>query len=59
MALVEDEDEALVVERFEQVGVFFPAELFAVLIAFALFVQRKAELLDRGDDDLVGVIIGE
>ena len=30
-----------------------------LLVALAVFVQREAELLDGGDDDLVGVVVGE
>ena len=33
--------------------------LFRLLVALAVFVQREAELLDGGDDDLVGVVVGE
>jgi hypothetical protein len=29
------------------------------LVVFAGFVQGEAELLDGGDDDLVGVVVGE
>jgi hypothetical protein len=35
------------------------AVLAALLVALAVFVQREAELLDGGDDDLVGVVVGE
>jgi len=30
-----------------------------VLVVFAVFVEGEAELLDGGDDDLVGVIVGD
>jgi hypothetical protein len=49
VALVEDEDHALLAQRFQT---FLVVALFAV-------VEREAELLDGGDDDLVGVVIGE
>ena len=54
VALVEDEDDALVAQRFEPVlvGCAFSG-------CACCFVQRQAELLDGGDDDLVGVVVGE
>ena len=33
--------------------------LLVFLVALAVFVQGQAELLDGGDDDLVGVVVGE
>jgi hypothetical protein len=59
MALIEDEDDALVLEGFELLlegGLSFLAPL---LVALAVFIQREAELLDGGDDDLVRVVFGE
>ena len=44
---------------FEQLLVGRLAVLLPLLVALAVFVQREAELLDGGDDDLVGVVVGE
>jgi len=57
VALVEDEDHALVAKRSELVAVFHSASLRAVLVAFAVFIEGEAELLDGGDNDLVGVVV--
>ena len=35
------------------------AVLFLLLVALAVFIQREAQLLNGGDDDLVGVIVRE
>ena len=59
VAFVEDEDHALVAQRFELVRVGRQALLLAALVALAVFVQRQAELLDGADDDLVGGVVGE
>ncbi len=59
VALVEDEDHALVAERFEEVLVGRQALLFPALVSLAVFVEREAELLDGGDDDLVGGVVGK
>ena len=59
VALVEDEDHALVAERFEQVLVGGQALLFPALVALAVLVERQAELLDGADDDLVGGVVGK
>ena len=59
VAFVEDEDDALVAQRFELLLVGGLAVLFPLLVALAVFIQREAELLDGGDDDLVGVVVGE
>jgi hypothetical protein len=59
VALVEDEDEALVAERFEALGEGLAALVGALAIALAVFVEGEAELLDGGDDDLVGHVVGE
>ena len=59
VAFVEDEDDALVPQRFELLLVGRLAVLLLLLVALAVFVQREAELLDGGDDDLVGVVVGE
>ena len=57
VALVEDEDHALVAEGGELVAVLGSASLRAVLVALAVFIQGETELLDGGDDDLVGVVV--
>ena len=54
VALVEDEDDALVAQRFQLVGVAGQPAFLAVPVALAVFVQRQPELLDGADDDLVG-----
>ena len=59
VALVEDEDDALVAQRLELLLVGRLAVLLPLLVALAVLVQREAELLDGGDDDLVGVVVGE
>jgi hypothetical protein len=48
-----------VLQRFELFLVGGLAVLAALLVALAVFVQREAELLDGGDDDLVRVVLGE
>ncbi len=57
VALVEDEDDALVLQRLQQFLVGGLAVFAALLVALAVFAQRQAELLDGGDDDLVGVVL--
>ena len=59
MALVEDDGHALVAEWGEYIGIGGLATFGALLVALALFVEGEAELLDRGDDDLVGVVVAE
>jgi hypothetical protein len=59
VAFVEDEDDALVLQRLELFLVGGLAVLAALLVALAVFVQREAELLDGGDDDLVRVVLGK
>ncbi|SFE02466.1 hypothetical protein SAMN05428977_100513 [Nitrosomonas sp. Nm166] len=49
MAFVEDEHHALIAQRFQ------PGQI----VAFVAAVERQAELLDGGDDHLVGVVVGE
>ncbi|SCZ84437.1 hypothetical protein NSMM_160027 [Nitrosomonas mobilis] len=49
MAFVEDEDDALVAQWFQPLLVVF-------LVGT---IQRQAELLDGGDDDLVGIVVRE
>ena len=57
VALVEDEDHALVAERFKSLLKGGLAVLLVGFVVFAGFVEGEAELLDGGDDDLVGVIV--
>ncbi len=52
VAFVEDEDDALVCQGFE---LFLVAGL-AVFAALAVSIQCQAQLLDGGDDHLVGVV---
>lgn len=59
VAFVEDDDEALAAEGFEEVGVGGVPALLAFAIAGAVFVEGEAEFLDGGDDDFVGVVGGE
>ncbi len=49
MAFVEDEDDALVAQWFQPL----------LVVALAGTIQRQAELLDGGDDDLVGIVVRE
>ncbi len=58
VALVEDEDDAFVLQRRELPLEGGLAVLAALLVALAVFNQREAEFLDGGDDDLVRVILG-
>ena len=59
MALIEDKDDALVLECFELLLECGLAVLAPLLVALAVFIQREAELLDSGDDDLVRVVFRE
>ncbi|SMH65925.1 protein of unknown function [Acidithiobacillus ferrivorans] len=59
VAFVENEDDALVTQRFELLLVGGLAVFAALFVALAVFIQREAELLDGGDDDLVGVVLGQ
>src|SRR5690606_2609164 len=59
VALVEDDDDALVAEGFEEFAVGLAALPLALAVAPAVFVEREAELLDGGDDDFVGLVVGE
>ena len=59
VALVEDEHHALVAQGSQALFVGLLAFFPSVLVALAGFVQRQAQLLDGGDDDLVGVVLGE
>ena len=49
VALVKNEDDALIPERHQ----------LLLVVPFVGAIQGDAELLDGGDDDLVGVVIGE
>ena len=59
VAFVKDEDDAFFAQGGELLLVGLAAVLFLLLVAFAVFVQREAELLDGADDDLVGVVAGK
>ena len=59
MAFVEDEDDAFVAQRGQHFLVGGLVVLLALFVALACFIQRQAELLNGGDDDLVGVVLGE
>jgi hypothetical protein len=59
VALIEDKDHPLVAERIEQVLVGGEAILLKALVSLAVLIERKAELLDGGDDDLVGPFVGK
>ena len=57
MAFVKNEDDALILQRFQLFlvrGLTTPA---ALPVALAVFVQRQAQFLDRGHDHLVGVVV--
>ena len=49
VAFVEDEDHALLAQRFQS----------GQIVVFVATVQRQAELLDGGDDHFVGVVVGK
>ena len=53
VALVEDEDHALVAERFEQVLVRRQSLMFPGPCCACCFRRAQTQLLNRGDDDLV------
>ena len=57
VALVEDEDDALVAQGLELLLVGGFAILLLLLVALAVFVEREAELLDSGDNDFIGPVI--
>ncbi len=57
VALVEDKGDALIAQGFQLLLKALLAVLFLLLVALAVLVQREAKLLDRADDDLVGVIV--
>ena len=59
VALVEDEGYALVGDGGEELLVALLLTLLAAEVALAGFVEGDAELLNGGDDDLVGVVVGE
>ena len=59
VAFVEDEDDALVSQRLQLLFVGRLGVLFLLLVPLAVFVQRQTELLDGGDDHLVGIVIRE
>ena len=57
VALVKNEDDALVLQGRELLFVGEAAVFFLLLVALAVVVQRQTQLLDGGDDDLVGVVV--
>ena len=59
VAFVKDEDDALVGQRCQLLFVGGLAVFLLLLVALAVFVQRQPELLDGGDDDLVGIVARE
>lgn len=59
VTLIEDEDDAFVAQRLQPFFVGGFAFLFMLLGFFAGFVQRQAQLLDGGDDHLVGIVLGQ
>jgi hypothetical protein len=59
VAFVEDDHQALVAQGGEPLLVGALAPLAVLLGLLAGLVQGQAELLDGGDDDLVGVVLGE
>ncbi len=59
MALVEDEDDAFALKRFQLLFVSGFSIHPLLLVALAVFIQRKAELLNGSHDDLVGVVVGK
>ena len=59
VAFVEDEDDAFISQGFELFLVCSESALAALFVALAVFIQSEAELLNGGDDDLVGVILGK
>ena len=59
VALIEDEDDAFVLQDFQQLLVGGLVVLLPLLVALAGLIQREAELLNGGDDDLVGVVLGK
>lgn len=59
VAFIENEHHTLFAQRFQTLLVsLFPLPPL-LPVAFAVFIQRKSQLLDSGDDDLIGIIIGE
>ena len=59
MAFVKDEDYAFVLQGLELFFVGRFAALFVFLVSLAVFVQRQPELLNGGDDDFVGIVVGK
>ena len=56
VAFVKDEDNTFVSQHGKQLFVGRLSTFRAMLVAFAVFIQCQAQLLDSGDDDLVGVV---
>jgi len=59
MTFIEDDGHASVAQRFQALLEGLMTSLLFHLIALTVFVQRKPELLDSGNDYLVGVVLGE
>ena len=59
VALIEDKDQPFVAQRFDHVLVGGLPTLLALLVTPAGLIERQSELLDRADDDLVGVVVGQ
>ncbi len=59
MTLVENKDEPLIAQRFEVLREGLAALFRPLPVALTVLVQSVAELLDGGDDDLVGHVVGE
>ncbi len=57
MAFVENKNHSLVAQGFELFFVGKPPLSFVLFVAFAVFVQSQAKLLDRRDNDFVGVVV--
>ena len=57
VAFVEDEHDTFVAQGLQQLLVGGLVVLFPLGVPLAGFVQRKAKLLNGGDDDLVGIVI--
>ena len=59
VAFVKDKDDALISQRCQLLFVGGLAVFLLLLVALAVLVQRQAQLLDGGDDDLVGIVARE
>lgn len=59
VAFVEDKDDAFVPQRLQLFFVGRPSVLFLLLVALAVFIQGQTQLLDGGDNHLVGIVLGK